>query len=136
MKRERRDRIICFCMIFTGAALSGGFLYTVWIYVPRDDIRYLLAGLYGGLCVLGLLGNFRQRRQICRFADELCGTLDDLTAGQKPEGDFFYEDTLSSKVQGKLLQFYDLMSEERRLSRQEKQVIQELVSDIDRKSVV
>ena len=70
MKRERRDRIICFCMIFTGAALSGGFLYTVWIYVPRDDIRYLLAGLYGGLCVLGLLGNFRQRRQICRFADE------------------------------------------------------------------
>ena len=130
MKRERRDRIICFCMIFTGAVLSGGFLYTVWIYVPRDDIRYLLAGLYGGLCVLGLLGNFRQRRQICRFADELCGTLDDLTAGQKPEGDFFYEDTLSSKVQGKLLQFYDLMSEERRLSRQEKQVIQELVSDI------
>ena len=44
MKRERRDRIICFCMIFTGAALSGGFVYKVWVFLPREDIRYLLAG--------------------------------------------------------------------------------------------
>ena len=128
--RERKDRIIRFGMILLGAALFGGFLYTVWIWVPGERIRYLLIFFCVGLCLMGLLGNLWQRRQICRFADELHGTLDDLIAGRKPEKYFYYEDTLVSKVQGKFLQFYDLMSEERRLSRKDKQVIQELVSDI------
>ncbi len=128
--REKREWIISLCMILTGAALFSGFLYTVWIWVPRAGIRYLLILFCGGLCVLGLLWNLHQRRQICRFADELCGTLDDLSADRKPERYFYYEDTLASKVQGKFQQFYDLMSEERRQSRKDKQVIQELVSDI------
>ena len=130
MRKEKGEWIIRLCMVFTGAVLMGGFVYTVQVWVPRNDIRYLLIGLCGGLCLLGLLGNLWQRRQICRFADELCGTLDELIAGRKPENYFYYEDTLVSKVQGKFLQFYDLMSEERRLSRQDKQMIQELVSDI------
>ena len=128
--RERKDRVIRFIMILVGAVLLGSFLYTAWIWVPEAGIRYLLVLLCAGLCLLGLLGNLWQRRQICRFADELCGTLDDLVAGRKPEKYFYYEDTLVSKVQGKFLQFYDLMSEERRLSEKDKQVIQELVSDI------
>ena len=128
--KEKRDGIIRLCMFFAGAVLLGGFIYVVWIWVPREGIRYLLLGLCGGLCFLGFLGNLLQRQQICRFADELCRTLDDLTADREPERYFYYEDTLTSKVQGKFLQFYDLMSEERRQSRQDKQVIQELVSDI------
>ncbi len=128
--RERKDGIIRFGMILAGAVLWGSFLYIVWIWVPRAGIRYLLILLWAGLCLMGLVGNLLQRRQVCRFADELCGTLDELMAGRKPERYIYYEDTLVSKVQGKFLQFYDLMSEERRLSRQDKQVIQELVSDI------
>lgn len=128
--KEKRVWIIRFGMMFTGAVLFCGFVYTAWAWVPQRGARYLLIGLCAGLCVLGLLGNFWQRRQICRFADELCGTLDDLIAERKPEKYFYYEDTLASKVQGKWMQFYDLMSEERRQSRQDKQVIQELVSDI------
>lgn len=128
--KEKREWIICFGMMFTGAVLFCGFVCAAWVWVPQRGARYLLIGLCAGLCALGLLGDFRQRRQICRFADELCGTLDDLIAERKPEKYFYYEDTLVSKVQGKLMQFYDLMSEERRQSRQDKQVIQELVSDI------
>ena len=64
------------------------------------------------------------------LADELCRTLDDLIAERKPEEYLPYEDTLTARIQGKFLQYYDLMSEGRRQSRQDKQVIQELVSDI------
>lgn len=81
-------------------------------------------------CVLGLLWSLWQRWQLCRFADELCRTLDDLIAERKPEEYFPYEDTLTARIQGKFMQYYDLMSEGRRQSRQDKQVIQELVSDI------
>lgn len=128
--REKGVWIIRFSMMFTGAVLFCGFVYTAWVWVPQSRIRCLLIGLCAGLCILGLWGNLWQRRQICRFADELCGTLDGLIAEQKPEKYFYYGDTLVSKVQGKLMQFYDLMSEERRQSLQDKQVIQELVSDI------
>lgn len=127
---EIRERIVRWSMILIGAVLFGGFICVAWVWVPRAGIRYLLVGMSAGLCLLGLLGYLWQRRQISQFADELCRTLDDLIAERKPERYYFYEDTLVSKIQGKFLQFYDLMSEERRQSRQDKQVIQELVSDI------
>lgn len=41
-----------------------------------------------------------------------------------------YEDTALSKAQGKLLQYYDKMRDEHRQSDEERQTIQELVSDI------
>ena len=128
--REKRERIIRFMIILAGAALAGSLLYTVWIWVPLPEIRYLLLGLCGGLCLLLFYSNLRQKQQIYQFAEQLCEMLDDLTREEKPTGKFFYEDTLAGRVEGKFLQFYDLMMEERRLSRQEKQVIQELVSDI------
>lgn len=130
MTGHKSEMIICRGLPFVGVLLTGGFLYTVWIWVPRPEIRYLLTAFFGGICLLALLWTLLQRRQICRFADELCGTLDQLLEEQKPLGYFVYEDTLTAKVQGKFLQFYDLMSEEKQRSRQDKQVIQELVSDI------
>ena len=50
--------------------------------------------------------------------------------GREPLNNRIYEETQTSKVQGKLMQFYDCMQEDRRQSEQDKQVIQELVSDI------
>lgn len=128
--KEKREWIIRLAIILAGAILAGGFFYVVWIWVPLPRIRYLLMGLWGGLCLLLFLWNLRQKRNIYRFAEELCEILDNLTTAKKPTGKFFYEDSLTGRVEGKFLQFYDLMMEERRLSNQEKQVIQELVSDI------
>lgn len=127
---QRADRVVRWCMLAAGAVMFGCFAYVVWIWVPRADLRAALLGLCGGLCLLGLGWGLWQRRQLCSFADELCRTLDDLIADRKPEEYFPYEDTLTAKIQGKFMQYYDLMSEGRRQSRQDKQVIQELVSDI------
>lgn len=71
-----------------------------------------------------------QRRQVCSFAEELCRTLDELMAGHDPGNYYPYEDTLTARVQGKFLQYYDLMNEGLQRSQQDKQTIQELVSDI------
>lgn len=127
---QRVDRAVGRGVILAGVVLFGCFVYVVWEWVPRADIRYALIGLCGGLCLLALFWGVWQRRQLCGFADELCRTLDDLIAERKPEEYFPYEDTLTARIQGKFLQYYDLMSEGRRQSRQDKQLIQELVSDI------
>ena len=127
---QRADSVMRWCVLAAGTVMFGCFLYVVWIWVPQADIRVALLGLCGGLCLTGVLWSLWQRRQLCRFADELCRTLDDLIAERKPQDYFPYEDTLTAKIQGKLMQYYDLMSEGRRQSRQDKQIIQELVSDI------
>ena len=50
--------------------------------------------------------------------------------GREPENYRPYEDSQLSKVQAKLLRFHDMMLENERQSRQDRQTIQELVSDI------
>ena len=117
-------------MIAIEAALFAGFLYVLWIWVPRATVRYTLLFLCGGICLTALVWCRWQRRQVCGFAEELCRTLDELMAGNEPENYYPYEDTLAARVQGKFLQYYDLMNEGWRRSQQDKQTIQELVSDI------
>lgn len=51
-------------------------------------------------------------------------------AGREPENYFPYEDSLSARVQGKLMQYCDMMKEEGLQNRRDKETIQELVSDI------
>ena len=64
------------------------------------------------------------------FADDICEMLDALMAGREPENYFPYEDSLSARVQGKLMQYCDMMKEEGLQNRRDKETIQELVSDI------
>ena len=64
------------------------------------------------------------------FADDICEMLDALMAGREPENYFPYEDFLSARVQGKLMQYCDMMKEEGLQNRRDKETIQELVSDI------
>ena len=117
-------------MIVMGTTLFAGFLYVLWMWVPRALVRYALLFLYSGTCLTAFIWCLWQRRQVCRFAEELCRTLDELMAGREPENYYPYEDTLTARVQGKLLQYYDLVNEGWRRSLQDKQTIQELVSDI------
>lgn len=124
------DRTVSTVLLVLSMALYAGFLYVLWVFVPRVSVRYTIFALTSGICLTAVLRHLLERRQVCCFADELCRTLDALIAGQEPGNYFPYEDTLTARVQGKLLQYYDLMSEGQRRSEQDKQTIQELVSDI------
>ena len=73
---------------------------------------------------------FWQGRQLSEFSNDICETVDILLEEREPKNFFPYEETVISKVQNKLLQYYEKMKEERQQSRQDKQTIQELVSDI------
>ncbi len=127
---RRNDRDIGKAALLTGTVLFLCFVYVLWIWVPRAGIRYVLLALCAGVCFTALLWCVWQRRQVCGFADELCQTLDDLIAGREPENYDPYEDSLTARVQGKFLQYYDQMTEGSRRSEQDKRTIQELVSDI------
>lgn len=127
---RRREKIIYGIMAAAAAVLVTGFVYVLWIWVPVASARYTLLLLFALLCLLALLWCLWQRRQICGFTEELCRTLDDLMAGREAEIYRPYEDTLTARVQGKFLQYYDQMMQEQQRNRQDKQTIQELVSDI------
>ena len=68
----------------------------------------------------------RQKRQIDSFAEEVCETLDEAIAGRQPKNFQPYEDSLTAKVQSKLMQYYDIMREERTQSQQDKEILQGL----------
>lgn len=74
--------------------------------------------------------NRRQSRQLSDFANDICETIDALMDGRPPENFRPYEDSQVSKVQGRLLQYYDRMHEGQIQSERDRQTLQELVSDI------
>ena len=117
-------------MLLVSAALFIALVWLVWTAIPWAAVRYgilaLCAALYG---VVGLWAWY-QRRQVGLFADDLCETLDALLSGRPVAGYQPYEDSLTAKVQGKLMQYFDIMSEGRRQSQRDKETIQGLVSDI------
>lgn len=106
------------------------FSAVLWDCLPPAGIRAML--LIGGMAIL-LLTSFRNRcrkKQETDFANDVCETIDALMSGRGPENYIPYEDTQISKVQGKLLQYYEFMQAGQRQSRQDKQTLQELISDI------
>ncbi|HIQ99933.1 MAG TPA: HAMP domain-containing histidine kinase [Candidatus Scybalocola faecavium] len=115
-------------VVFVGFTLM--LVWMIWSFVPRTGARFGMLAVCGGIYLAAGLGIWLQRRQIYRFADELCDVLDDLMSGKEPEISRAYEDSLTGKVSEKLIRFYDVMSEDRKDSRHDKAVIQELVSDI------
>ncbi len=116
--------------ILTAMALVLLLCGILWEYIPSGGIRLLL--LTSGILIFLLTVRWdrRQKKQQSDFANEICDTVDALMNGSAPENYQPYEDSQVSKVQGKLLQYYDRMQEGKRQSEQDKQMIQELVSDI------
>ena len=117
-------------MFLAAAVLFSLLCWLLWAFVPRSSVRYSLLAVTGGIFVLAGLWIWFQQRQIFHFADEICDTLDALISGRQPEVERPYEDSVTAKVQGKLLQYYDIMNEGKVQSQRDKQTIQELVSDI------
>lgn len=106
-----------------GAAAMGGHL-------PAGALRALLAAAGLGAAALALGWGWLQKRQLARLAGGICETVDALMEGRQPENFMPYEESELSKVQGKLLQYYEKMQDGQRQSQQDKETIQALVSDI------
>lgn len=117
-------------MFLLSAAL---FILLYWFLhktVPWTGVRYGILGLCAAVYAVVGLWAWYQRRQVTLFADDLCETLDALMSGREAEGFSPYEDSLTAKVQGKLMQYFDIMNEGKRQSQKDKEIIQSLVSDI------
>ena len=128
--KHRRIEILRTGMLVLSAVLFAALVWVLWCTIPWSAVRYGILGLCAAIFAVVGLWAWYQRRQVSLFADDLCETLDALLSGRQPENYQPYEDSLTAKVQGKLMQYFDIMSEGKRQSQQDKQVIQSLVSDI------
>ncbi|MDE7333593.1 MAG: HAMP domain-containing histidine kinase [Lachnospiraceae bacterium] len=119
--------------IFLGLAavsLTAALFWMLWEYIPRVSVRYGILAVCAGIFLLAGLWLAMQRYQIVQFADDICETLDAAISNRQPENFRPYDDSLTSKVQGKLMQYYDIMREGHLQSQRDKQTLQSLVSDI------
>lgn len=128
--KHRRIEILRTGMLVLSAVLFAALVWVLWRTIPWSAVRYGILGLCAAIFAVVGLWAWYQRWQVSLFADDLCETLDALLSGRQPENYQPYEDSLTAKVQGKLMQYFDIMSEGKRQSQQDKQVIQSLVSDI------
>ncbi|MEZ3444286.1 MAG: HAMP domain-containing histidine kinase [Lachnospiraceae bacterium] len=114
----------------TASGLTAALIWILWEYVPRASVRYGILAVCIGIFLLAGSWAALQRCQIVRFADDICETVDAAIAGRQPEILRPYDDSLTAKVQDRLMQYYDIMHEERLQSQRDKQTLQSLVSDI------
>lgn len=125
-----QSKIICISLTTASVGLIVALILMLWKYVPIASVRYgLLTVCCGNFLVAGLWGVF-QRWQINSFSDVVCETIDAAIADRQPKNFHPYEDSLMAKVQGKLMQYYEIMRESRLQSQRDKQILQSLVSDI------
>lgn len=69
------------------------------------------------------------KREISLFSRELDNILDDMLAGRNPHFEFI-KDTLSDKINIKLKRLYEILNQKSEQSRQEKEKLNALISDI------
>lgn len=129
-KRKVKDKTVLVAVYGVIGALSAALFYVLWIHILDTGVRMLLLGLTGGIVLTTVLWAYYVKRRAENMADELCEMLEELLAGRKPENYSPYEDTLVNKVVDKLLLYSDIMHNNRQRSAQEKQNLQELISDI------
>lgn len=113
-----------------GLAFCAGMIGLFFTYIPEELIRSFLFVFCGVVVSATALWAAWQSRQLSDFSNDVCETVDTLMEGRELQNFSPYEETAFSKVQEKLLQYYEKMKEERQQSIQDKQTIQELVSDI------
>ncbi len=128
--KSKQSAILYWLLVLASAGLMATLFWMLWSYVPWPSVRVGLVSVCIGMFLLAGLTAALQRYQIGQFADEVCETLDAAIAGRQPENFHPYEDSLTAKVQGKLMQYYDIMHEGRLQSQRDKQTLQSLVSDI------
>lgn len=128
MKKERILDIIKNVLLALSIVL--GLLGLLIDYIPQSILRYCLLVLCAVFLIMVNIRDWLKKRQLSEFANDICETVDALMEEREPESFKPYEDTSVSKVQVKLLQYYDKMKDGQLQSEQNRQTIQELVSDI------
>lgn len=128
MKKERILDIIKNVLLALSIVL--GILGLLIDYIPQSILRYCLLVLCAVFFIMVNIRDWLKKRQLSEFANDICETVDALMEEREPESFKPYEDTSVSKVQVKLLQYYDKMKDGQLQSEQNRQTIQELVSDI------
>lgn len=128
MKKERILDIIKNVLLALSIVL--GILSLLIDYIPQSILRYCLLVLCAVFFIMVNIRDWLKKRQLSEFANDICETVDALMEEREPESFKPYEDTSVSKVQVKLLQYYDKMKDGQMQSEQNRQTIQELVSDI------
>lgn len=128
MKKERILDIIKNVLLALSIVL--GILGLLIDYIPQSILRYCLLVLCAVFFIMVNIRDWLKKRQLSEFANDICETVDALMEEREPESFKPYEDTSVSKVQVKLLQYYDKMKDGQMQSEQNRQTIQELVSDI------
>ena len=116
--------------LLLGLAFCAGMVGIFFTYIPEELVRSFLFAFCGVVVLVTVLWTVWQSRQLSDFSNDVCETVDTLMEGRELKNFSPYEETAFSKVQEKLLQYYEKMKEERQQSIQDKQTIQELVSDI------
>lgn len=109
-------------LLILSGALAG--------FIPSEGTGALLTGAGVLIFLLSHAWKLRQDREQAGFANEIYDTIDALMEGRKPENYEPYEDSRLSKVQGKLVAYSDAVQEGIRQIEEQRQTIQELVSDI------
>ncbi len=124
-------RLTAFCRrLLLGIAFCAGLTGVFFTYIPEELIRGFLLVFCGAAFIVTVLWALWQNRLISNYSNDICETVDSLMEGRELKNFSPYEETAFSKVQEKLLQYYEKMKEEQQQSFQDKQTIQELVSDI------
>lgn len=119
-----------FRRLLLGLAFCAGITGLFFPYLPQELIRGFLFVFCGVSFLATAFWALWQERQLSDFSNHICETVDILMEEGEVKNFFPYEETFLSKVQNKLLQYYEKMKDEQKQSRQDKQTIQELVSDI------
>lgn len=127
----KETRLTGFCRrLLFALAFCAGAAGIFFGYIPEEVIRSFLFVFCGAAVVTTALWAVWQSRMLSDFSNDICETADALMEGRELQNFSPYEETAFSKVQEKLLRYYEKMREERQQSIQDKQTIQELVSDI------
>ncbi len=128
--KKRMRRFLPFKILFLITSFALILCGVLWDLIPPAGIRILLllSGVFGFL--FSLLREKQIKNEQADFANDICETIDSLINGRHPENYRPYEDSDISKVQNRLLKYYDQMQETKLASERDRQLIQELVSDI------
>ena len=101
-------RLTGFCrrLLFLLAICAGmaGLFFT---YIPQELIRAFLFVFCAVLIIGAVLWTVWQRRLLSGFSNDVCETVNTLMEGRELESFSPYEETVFSKVQEKLLQYYE-----------------------------
>ena len=110
--------------------VSAGFLIFVYVATGRVDLA-LAALLYmSALYIFMGLAMFLIRKKVVLFSKKLCYTIDRMMDGEKEPPRSFEKETLLSRVEHKLGRLFAMMQEREKSLDDEKQSLQEVVSDI------